>query len=57
MYDNGPLADEEEVIARLVAASAEIKETPGIVAKVRQSMSQRVALCIQRQGGHFEHLL
>ena len=57
MYDNGPLADEEEVIARLVAASAEIKETPGIVAKVRQSMSQRVALCIQQQGGHFEHLL
>lgn len=57
MYDNGPLANEEEVVARLFAASAEIQETPGIVANVRRSMSRRVQLCIQERGGHFEHLL
>lgn len=42
---------------RIENACATIRNTPGIFARVRQSMERRTAACIDVGGGHFEQLL
>ena len=48
---------EEDLVARTVSAAAEIRETPGIFGRVRQSMARRCTVCLDVNGRVFQHLL
>ena len=48
---------EEDLIARTVSAAAEIRETPSIFGRVRQSMARRCTVCLDVNGCVFQHLL
>lgn len=51
-----PVTDEQDLVARIVAAAALLQERNEFRA-VRQSLSNRFTLCNQMRGGHFEHRL
>jgi hypothetical protein len=48
---------EEDLIARIVEAAANIRQKPGIFEHTRQSLLHRCQLCIEVGGRTFEHLL
>ncbi|EZA48267.1 hypothetical protein X777_14099 [Ooceraea biroi] len=52
-----PVANKEELVARIVAASHEIKDDPNVFSRVRRSMVRHCRLCNDYGGRHFEHLL
>ena len=48
---------EEDLVACIVSAAAEIRETPVIFARVRQSKARRCTVCLDVNGRVFQHLL
>ena len=48
---------EEDLLARIVSAAAEIRKTPGIFGRVRQSTARRCTVCLDVNGRVFQHLL
>ena len=56
VYDT-PLESEEELVARISAAAAEVRDMPGLFERVRQSLHRRCETCIQVGGRSFEPLL
>lgn len=47
----------EELVARIVAAAGEVKDTPNVFDKIRSSMRRRCEACITANGRNFEHFL
>ena len=47
---------EENLVTRIVSAAGEIRETPGIFGRVRQSMARRCTVCLDVNGRMFQHL-
>ena len=52
-----PVMSREDLVARIVAAAGEIRETPDIFANVRRSMIRRYETCIRVGGRSFEQFL
>lgn len=52
-----PVEDEHELVARIVAASAEIQDDPNVFQNVRESMHKRCRACNAAGGQNFEQLL
>ncbi|KDR09623.1 hypothetical protein L798_00416, partial [Zootermopsis nevadensis] len=52
-----PVYDPEQLLAKILAASDVVRETPGIFERVRQSFVGRCNACIECGGRHFENLL
>lgn len=52
-----PVDSEEELVARIVVATGEVREKPDIFKKMRNSMRRRCEACITAGGRNFEHLL
>ena len=52
-----PVDSEEDLVARIVDAAAQIAEKPNVFASVRESVHGRYEKCIEVHGGHFEQLL
>lgn len=52
-----PVETDEELIARIMAASDAISTLPGVFERVRQSLQRRCTACIQAGGRTFEHFL
>lgn len=52
-----PVETREDLQDRIFDTARELRENPGIFARVRNSLIRRTHLCIDVQGGHFEHLL
>jgi len=52
-----PIQSEEDLMGRIVEASERIRETPGVFARVRQSLERRLNACIETNGRHFEQFL
>lgn len=52
-----PIETPEELVARVVAAAAIIRETPGCFERVRQSFARRCQLAINVNGRHFQQHL
>lgn len=52
-----PVDSDEELLARILAACDEIRDTPGIFEGVRASFLRRCNLCLLHQGQHFEQYL
>ena len=48
---------EEDLVARIVSAAAEVRETPGIFGRVRQSMARRCTVCMDVKGRVFQHFV
>ena len=48
---------EEDLVAHIVSTAAEVRETPGIFGRVRQSMASRCTVCLDVNGRVFQHLL
>ena len=48
---------EEDLVAHIVSIAAEIRGTPGIFGRVRQSMARRCTVCLDVNGRVFQHLL
>ena len=51
-----PVESDEDLVARIVAASGVLGEMPEVFESVRQSLIKRCEKCIE-VGGHFEQLL
>ena len=49
VYETG-IDSEVDLVARTVSAAAEIRETPGIFGRVRQSMARRCTVCLDVKG-------
>ena len=52
-----PIQDVQSLPARIMAGCKTIRNTPGILQRIRDSIRRRVDACINADGGHFEHLL
>lgn len=52
-----PIDREEDLLARIQDACNDIRNMPGVLARVQQSMVRRCNLCMEQRGNHFEHLL
>ncbi|GFW34435.1 uncharacterized protein TNCV_500531 [Trichonephila clavipes] len=52
-----PVNSAEELVARIIAAAGEIRNTPEMLSNVRRSMKRRCEACITCGGRQFEHLL
>ncbi|KDR08438.1 hypothetical protein L798_01785, partial [Zootermopsis nevadensis] len=52
-----PVYDPEQLLARILAASDVVRETPEAFERMRQSFGRRCNACIECGGRHFEHLL
>lgn len=52
-----PIDTEEDLVARIIAAANHIQNIPEVFERVRQSMFRRCRLCVEVNGGRFEHLL
>ena len=52
-----PVNNCEELKNRITARCEQIRDTPGILERVRESMRRRVQACIDANGSHFQHLL
>lgn len=57
VYDAGPVPSIEVLTGRIMDAFQTVRNNPGILERVRQSMRRRVEGCIAERGGHFQHLL
>ncbi|KDR12539.1 hypothetical protein L798_13713 [Zootermopsis nevadensis] len=57
LFYETPVDDPEQLLARILAASDVVHETPGVFEGVRQSFVHRCNACIECGGCHFEHLL
>lgn len=51
-----PIRTLEELRDRIHHSFRVVRETPGILERVRQSMIRRCQACIAADGGHFEHM-
>ena len=47
----------ETLLARILAASDEVRGMPDVFGRVRQSFLHRCNACIECGGRHFEHIL
>lgn len=47
----------DELRERIQTGFDHLRNMPGICQRVRSSLSRRLAVCIESNGGHFEHLL
>ena len=56
VYETG-IHTEEDLVACIVSAAAEISETPGTFGRVRQSVARRCTVCLDVNGRVFQHLL
>ena len=56
VYETG-IESEEDFAACIVSAAAQIRETPGIFGRIRQSMTRRCTVCMDVNGRVFQHLL
>jgi hypothetical protein len=52
-----PVEREDDLLPRIQAACDNIRQTPGIFERVRQSKVRRCGLCNEVGGRHFEQLL
>ncbi|CAL1296021.1 unnamed protein product [Larinioides sclopetarius] len=52
-----PIASQEDLVARISAAAADVRDMPGIFQRVRDSIHRRCEDCIAAAGSSFEHLL
>lgn len=52
-----PINTLEELQERIVTAFETIRNTPGILQRVRESMRRRAEACLFSQGGHFQQFL
>ena len=52
-----PVADIQDLQARVVMAAEEIRGTNGVFDRVRASWIERCRKCVEQNGGHFQHLL
>lgn len=52
-----PVESDEDLVARVVAAAHEIKDKPELLEKVAINNLKRCRMCLQQNGGHFEHLM
>ena len=53
-----PVPNEEELVARIVAAAGEVRDKANeVFPDVRRSIVRRAELCIRENGGHFEQFL
>lgn len=57
VYEDGAAESEEDLIGRIVAAAGEIRDQPDVIGSATAGVRRRTELCLQQQGGHFEHLL
>ena len=55
VYETG-IDSEVDLVACIVSAAAEIRKTPGIFGRVRQSMASRCTVCLDVNGREFQHL-
>lgn len=51
-----PIENEAQLQERIISQCEVIRNTPGIFERVRSSMRNRFAGCIDMNGGHFQHL-
>ena len=56
MYES-PIESAEVLVARLSAAAGEVRDTPGVFQRVRESLLRRCTVCIASNGECFEQLL
>ena len=47
--------DSEDLVARIVSAAPEVRETSNIFERVRQSMARRGTVCLDVNGRVFQH--
>ena len=52
-----PVPDQETLLARILAASDEVREMRDVLGRVRQNFLGRSYACIECGGHQFEHLL
>ena len=52
-----PVPGEETLLARILAASDEVRGITDVFGRVHQSFLHRCNACIARVGRHFEHIL
>ncbi|GFV90538.1 uncharacterized protein TNCV_2222541 [Trichonephila clavipes] len=52
-----PVATPEDLVGRVIEAAGCVRDTPGIIEKVRCSMQRRCQACLDASGKNFEHLL
>ena len=52
-----PVPDEERLLARILAASDEVRGMPDVFGRVRQSFLHRCYACNKCGARHFEHIL
>lgn len=52
-----PIASPEDLVARISAAAADVRDMPGIFQRVQDSIHRRCEACIAAGGRSFEHLL
>lgn len=57
VYDVGSVPTAEVLRQRITDAFQVVRNTPGILERVRQSMRRRMEGCVVAGGGHFQHLL
>ncbi|KAK3880944.1 hypothetical protein Pcinc_014594 [Petrolisthes cinctipes] len=51
------IPNREELWRRVEASAARVRNNPGVMERVRQSLMRRAAACIEQGGRNFEHLL
>lgn len=54
---SSPVRDEMDLVARVTEAAGCIKDNVNVLSRVRQSLHERLRLCNQEGGRHFEQLL
>lgn len=52
-----PIEDKDDLIHRITEACETIRNTPGILERVRSSMRRRAKSCVMVDGGHFQQFL
>ena len=52
-----PLEDEQQLRVRIIEAENQFRQKDMIFQRIRLSLLKRYRMCIEENGGHFEHLL
>lgn len=52
-----PVENIDDLRNRIIAGCETIRNTPGIFARIRQSMRRKLEGCVMAEGGHFQHLV
>lgn len=52
-----PVANDHDLMQRILDGCTNIRETPGLLERVQGSLIRRYNVCIEAHGGHIEHLL